>query len=588
MRNRRKWYSTLLIGLILLGACATPPPSDATQVNDINNNGKDEHVNDINDEDEKDEKHVLAQSFQLPEGYVAERLFTPPAPDLTSIACSQSGVVYLAHGGLSAGISVLDPSSGVVERILDLPFAGYASVVGGPGDTAFTGQRNEIWQVHPDGSYEVWAEWSAGRPKCYTPGGLLLGISHDGRRVLELLPDGKSREIAAGFSRIHDIVAGADGSIYVSDFETGNIARLDADGTKHTLAEQVLFRDPMDMYIDPTGQLFLNTVTTGFVRVDTDSGTFTHFESAHTECTIHPADFIFTAPGHVLFVDPTWSQVAWVDLNSGTNGLLVSNQGANTMAADIGPDDTLYIGAWGCGTEIPAQVVSITDDGNKSVYVDSLRGQIHDLDFAPDGGLFIVTHLAGQGMSLYYVPPGGGDAVEVPGTEEYGGINTLAVHPTSGHLFVAEFSGSSVVEFTLSGPVSEYPLQFPKEVWGLIIDTAPDGTLYAYASEAARQHTGPIVERWLLRLDIQSGATEIVAQFDRQGCCVMGNVFVDAQGTLWWLINPEFCIYRVEPDGTMNLFAQNLPIDPGAVAVDSQGDVYFTSPSGIYRIYQES
>ena len=54
--------------------------------------------------------------------------------------------------------------------------------------------------------------------------------------------------------------------------------------------------------------------------------------------------------------------------------------------------------------------------------------------------------------------------------------------------------------------------------------------------------------------------------FDRQGCCVMGNMCVDAQGTLYWLINPEFRIYQVEPDGTMKLFAQDLPIDPGAVA----------------------
>ncbi|GAF99495.1 unnamed protein product, partial [marine sediment metagenome] len=270
------------------------------------------------------------------------------------------------------------------------------------------------------------------------------------------------------------------------------------------------------------------------------------------------------------------------------SGILVSNQGANTMAADIGPDDALYVGTWGCGTEIPAQVVRITDDGRQSIYVDGLRGQVRDLAFAPDGGLFIAVHLAGWGNRLYYVPPGGGDAAEIPDAGKYGGTNTLAVHPSSGHLFAAAHGGASVAEFTPDGPVSEHPLWFPKEVWDLIIDTAPDGTLYAYASEAARAQTGPVVERWLLRLDIESEATEIVAQFDRQGCCVMGNMCVDAQGTLWWLINPEFRIYRVEPDGTMKLFARNLPIDPGAVAVDSQGDVYFTSPSGIYRIYRES
>ena len=533
-----------------------------------------------------DPRYVLARRFQLPAGYVAERLFTPPAPDLTGIARSQSGVVYLEHGGLSSGISILDPSSGAVVRILDLPVAGYASVVGGPGETAFIGQRGEIWQVRPDGSYEIWAKRSNGRPKYYTSDGRLLGISHDRTRVLELFPDGSSHEVAGGFTDIYDIVASADGTIYVSDWETGNITRIDADGAKHTLAERVLFRDPLDMDIDPAGQLFLNTVVTGFVRVDTNNGTFTHFESAHTECTLHNADFVFTAPGRVLFMDPTWSQITWADLNTGASGLLVSNQGANTMAADIGPDDALYVGAWGCGTEIPAQVVRIADDGRRDVYVDGLRGRVSDLAFALDGGLYIAT--SGRERSVvYYVPPRGSDVVQIPDAGKYG-IFTMAVHPSSGHLFTARHSGSSITEFTLDGLVTEYPLQFPKAVWDLYIDAAPDGTLYAFASEAARQQTGPVVERWLLRLDVENGSTEIVAEIDREGCCVMGNLSIDSQGLLWLLINPEFRIYRVTPDGEIMLFAQNLPIDPGAVAVDSQGDVYFTSPSGIYRIYRES
>ena len=41
-------------------------------------------------------------------------------------------------------------------------------------------------------------------------------------------------------------------------------------------------------------------------------------------------------------------------------------------------------------------------------------------------------------------------------------------------------------------------------------------------------------------------------------------------------------------DGSATLFANNLPIDPMAVVTDSSGDVYFTSPSGIFRIYPEA
>jgi hypothetical protein len=73
---------------------------------------------------------------------------------------------------------------------------------------------------------------------------------------------------------------------------------------------------------------------------------------------------------------------------------------------------------------------------------------------------------------------------------------------------------------------------------------------------------------------------------DRQGCCVMGNLSLDSGGIVWWAVNPEMHIYRVTPDGQVSLFAQNLPVDPAGLAVDRQGDLYFTSASGIYRIYR--
>jgi len=66
----------------------------------------------------------------------------------------------------------------------------------------------------------------------------------------------------------------------------------------------------------------------------------------------------------------------------------------------------------------------------------------------------------------------------------------------------------------------------------------------------------------------------------------MGNLSIDRQGALWWLVNPEFQIYRVSPSGVSTLFAQNLPIDPAAISVDGRGDIYFTSSGGIYRIFE--
>lgn len=566
---------------VMVGECCESPSWRAA---DEWNPGSTPVVNEVDPSWLVSDEYVIARYFKLPEDYVAELLFAPPAPDLTGIARSQNGVVYLQHGGFNAGISILDMTSREMKRILDLPpaGAGYSSIVGGPDDTAFIPVGDEIWQVRSDGSHVVWGQARDGQVKFFTNDSRLLGYSHDRTSVLELMPDGSSRELASGFIHVYDIVGTDDGTLFVSDHETGNITRVDLDGTQRVLAERVLISDPLDLAIDPAGNLFLNSVASGFVQVDQKNGTFTRFDTVHSDCTIHQADFDFDEQGRAIFVDPTWSTVTWANLDIMQNGLIISNQGANTWAADIGPDDALYVGAWGCGDEIPAQVVRITDNGTREVYVDGLHGQVSDIAFATDGGLYIATHDTGLASPVFYVPPEGGDLVQIPGVE---GLSSLAVDPLSGHLLATKHSGSSVLVITPEGLLSEHPIQLPMPVFDFFLDIAPDGTLYAYAAEAERFFTGPEVGRWVLRIYLDSGLAETVFQFDRQGCCVMGNLSVGPQGTIWWLVDPEFLIYRVTPDGDATIFAQNLPIDPAAVVEDSQGDVYFTSPSGIYRIF---
>jgi sugar lactone lactonase YvrE len=547
------------------------------------------HVDEVEPVPSDDEQYVLARQFQLPEGYVVQNLFSPPAPNLVGIANSMNGTVYLIYGGLglSAGIATLDPISGKVTPVLDLPRAQgwFAAIVGGPQDTAFIPMRDEIWQVWPDGSHKVWSSASGGaRPKYYSADGHLLASSVDGTRVMEFSANGGGRVIASGFAGIYDVVSLDDGTVFVTDTETGNVVRVDSDGSQHVLATGVLFRDPMDLGVAPDGNVYMMSVVTGFVKVDNRTGRFTRYDSADCPCTSHPLDFVFNG-GRVLFIDPAASQITWVNLTTGKNGLLVSNGGANSRAMDIGPDGALYVGTAGCRSETSAQVVRIDDDGTRQVYVDGLRGEVQDIAFAPGGGLYIATNDRERGVSqTFYVASNGSAPREIQGAN---GLSSLAVDSATGHLFASRAGSSSVLEFSTTRLLAEHAIRLPKPPWDFIIAFAPDGILYAYASEEERAETGPTVNRWLLRLDVLSGSSESVFQFDHEGCCVMGNLAVDPQRVIWWLVNPEKLIYRVSPDGSATLFAQNLPVDPKAIAVDAQGDVYITSPGGIYRIYRE-
>ena len=234
-----------------------------------------------------EQEYVLARRFMLPDGYVAERLFTPPLPDSFALARSESGIVYHQHVGLSAGLSVIDVETSEVNRILDFPTETYR-IVNGPGDTVFVKIFDEVWQVSPDGSYEIWGQITKGNPLFYTADGRLIGPSYDSKRVLEFFPDGTSQELTSGFEDIDDVVAAEDGTLFVTDWETGDLTRVDPDGQRHLLQEHILYHDPLDLGLDLEGNLYLSSVTTGFVQIDPVSGAYSqHYAELGHSCISH-------------------------------------------------------------------------------------------------------------------------------------------------------------------------------------------------------------------------------------------------------------------------------------------------------------
>ena len=120
------------------------------------------------------------------------------------------------------------------------------------------------------------------------------------------------------------------------------------------------------------------------------------------------------------------------------------------------------------------------------------------------------------------------------------------------------------------------------------MDIAPDGTVYAEASEAADYFTGPSVKRWLLRLDLDQGTSNVVFQYDRQGCCPLDNFAVDREGDLWWVLNPDFVLYHVEANGNAELFATQTPVDTGYANRNANGYIFLNSPEGVHRVWEAS
>jgi hypothetical protein len=140
-------------------------------------------------------------------------------------------------------------------------------------------------------------------------------------------------------------------------------------------------------------------------------------------------------------------------------------------------------------------------------------------------------------------------------------------------------------EFDGQGEV-QHQVAVPKTPAEFLMHFAPDGTLYAYVSEAERFTSGPIVDRWILSLDPAAGTYDEEAYHARSGCCPLGSMGVDNTGTVWWLLNPDSLLYQVSPDEGAQLFASNSPVDAGYANRTARGDIFLNSPEGLYRLWQ--
>ncbi|MGB7537852.1 MAG: hypothetical protein WBM17_04875 [Anaerolineales bacterium] len=523
----------------------------------------------------------LSLGWDLPPTYTGEVLYSSPLLYNAFIARSQNGTVYTMLGtGSNPGISLIDLKQGTATPILRLPQAsGMSNPVGGPEDTLIVGVGPDVWQITPDGKHKLWGHSPDGFPIFYTNDGRLLGRSFDGR-LIEIKQDGTTVEITGGFQLIGDVLVTPEGVILVYDIPTGDIIRVDPDGSKRVLVKSVLPGDGVNFGMDFDGQVYFNK--NGFWdlnRLDIESGKATSIRNSYSPCAWNRGDIVFIEPGKLLL---TGDQLSWSDLQTKESGILVHGT-AGTFAADIGPDGALYVGASGCGDQIPAQVLRIADDGTRTVYADNLRGTIIQISFALDNGLYIASREDGTNH-IQFLPANGVTPVEIPGPKA-APIMSMAVDPVTGNLLFTIPGGLTVQEYDRNGLRRQAGFHFPEAINEFRLAFAPDGKLYGLAGFGISNtdFRGP----WVLNLDVTGKSYTVLSELSHVATGVMSVFTVDDRGNLWIIVNPDSNLYQITPDGTVTLFAGKLPIDMPAIQVDPSGDIYFTCGEGIFRIYRK-
>ena len=527
----------------------------------------------------------LAASFGLPSGYLAELLVRPLMADVSAIARSQTGRIYLQRGGRLPGLSLMDAGSGEVTEILTTTGLDAGRIFSGPVDSVLMRVGSELWRVNPDGSHEIWSQSVVGEPLYFSVTGEIYGSGADKTSIIRQSPGVSALEVAGGFNSIADLAVSLDGTLFVVDGVTSDLVRVDPDGSQLLLDASIPDGEVVDIGLDASGNLYRNSASTGFARVDVLSGALEPYQFIYSPCTDHPGDFIITENGMVIFIDATASQVVWGDLAAGQTGVLVSNEGLNTAVADIGPDGALYLGVSTCGGAMPSQIVRVGRDGSRSTAYDSISGRITALTYDLRGGIFLATASTSAGNRLWYYPAPGAQPYLLDTTTDYE-ILSLDIDPNTSYVYATLSTSQWIQVFNWEGWLDrEYAiLPRPPQEYDLAVDG--DGQLYAYMSEKGRYLTGPRVDRYLLKLITAQAKAELIETYTLRGTAPTGSLVAEMDGTLWLLLMPDGQLLRVPKEDDPELFAQNLPAGSAGLAVNLYGDIFLTTPGGIYRFYR--
>lgn len=524
----------------------------------------------------------------LPDGYIQQLIHDSGAAG--PLVSSEDGTVFMHYvtGAGTARVARIDTSTGSLTTVYEVPPWSKAEwLVGGPGGSFFLVVDGALLHITADGTAATWSPGPlAGAPLAYNDG-QMVGISGDGKAVIELHPDGSAKTLLSGLNAVYDLVVATNGTIYISDFPAKKLIELLPGGSSRVVT--TIAPDNTDLALDAGNNLYLNNAAVGFNRVDVTTGALTPVFAPAAPCRAiaSPAVVAFDADGRALFFSWVDHAVTWADPDTGEGGRVIEPTWSNTTAADVGPDGALYVGVSGCGTTTPATVRSVTTDGSSSVRASGSIGSVYGLAVTGSGGVFVAAGTETY-TGLYYAASGDPTLRLVPDVGAVD-IGALASFPSGEEVLAVMGIGSGDVilgRFTNHGPAGQYTVSVPEPVAEFTIDIAPDGTVYAQASEAAHYFTGPKVQRWLLELDLEAGTHEVVFQHDREGCCPFDSFGVDYAGDLWWVLNPDFVLYQVDSDGTDTLFATDTPVDAGYANRTADGDIFLNAPEGTFRVWQ--
>jgi len=532
--------------------------------------------------------------FNLPAGYLAERVFAPPVQFPSFVAISPSGVIVITDDVGDRVIQVHEDGT-LTTYAAPSPNRHAAVAFDSAGNLFVVDRHRVLWKVTPSGVITQVASGVYPASLEVAPSGDIFATDWwlRGTDVQRITPDGQVSVYASGLPSADDIAVNPiTGAVYVASDSSGEIYKVNPDGTVQLLTSG-LTTDPNSIAFANDGTLYHMSTPTGLSIVSTTDGTRVEIAWFQDRiASLVPKTIALDNQGRVVCLDATFNHIVRLDLNTRTTEVLSYGIG-NSNALAVAPDgDGIYLGVNHPFVDGKARLVRIEEDGTTATIVDGLPPVLHSMVLDADGVAYISAvqpEADWMRSTIYTTTLSGitGTLATLPTV-----AHSLAIEPTTGYLwgtgyqeiwYIDDTGARHTIPFTVSSGVDE-DLAF-----------TPDGTLYAQTT-TSDPNVVPM-ERGIYRVDPDGPTFTLIADLSTVNiCCQMGHLEAGRDGYLYWVgggdrhtpgNEPDFYILRITPAGEVTLFGRHLPIDPSAITTSPDAtDLYFSSARGVYRVFE--
>jgi sugar lactone lactonase YvrE len=225
-------------------------------------------------------------------------------------------------------------------------------------------------------------------------------------------------------------------------------------------------------------------------------------------------------------------------------------------------------------------------DGTVRTFTEGF-GFIRDMVFDSDGNLYIFSFVPGKEQisegTIFKISTNGSSSKIFTTPHPF---SSIAINPATGDLVGFDTVEDRFITITPELKVSTLSIDFGEDVFRTKIAFDKKGNLFVLALFSENFGIGPLKRR-LFKITPHNEVT-LFANLDTPSSSSTDDICIAPSGDIFVIASepPVFKMLKMTPAGKITVFAKNLPCDPLSLATDLQGNIFFASSAGVFKIFK--